>query len=286
MKYSKYRHEGDSLELNLFVKGIGLKSLHLGLWPKGQPLAFDDVSEAQKKFTIKLISMFPKDVETVLDVGAGIGDNAIYMAEKGMKITCISPSPSQEKHFVENILPEYENVNFIRNKYENLDINEKFDVVLMSESCTYFPMKKGLEQTNRYLKKGGYLVVGDTFRKDNRTTFKNLHRLESYIETAEKNGLIQMENIDVTDQVIQTIELIYNVLKYIPPITEVILDFYKRMFRRKYWIISKLVSTFFPQELNIAKDILFDAGLRRADPELFLEYITYRFLAFKKEIDS
>ena len=259
-----------------------MKSLHLGLWPKGQPLAFDDVSEAQGNFTEKLISIFPEEVETVLDVGAGIGDNAIYMAKKGMKVTCISPSPSQERHFVENILPEYDNISFIRSKYEDLDINAKFDLVLKSESCTYFPIDEGLNQTIKYLRKGGYLVMGDTFRKDNRTIFKDLHGYESYIENAKKRGLSLLKDIDVTDQVIQTVELIHNVFKHIPPMTEVIVDFYKRTFRKKYWIISKLVSTFFPQELDIAKDVLFDVGLRRSDPELFLEYITYRLLLFKK----
>jgi ubiquinone/menaquinone biosynthesis C-methylase UbiE len=283
MKYSKYRHEGDSLELELFVNGLGLKSLHLGLWPKGQPLSFDNVSEAQENFTNKLVSMFPDDVETVLDVGAGIGDIAIYIAKKGMKVTCISPSPSQERYFVKNILPEYEDISFIRSKFEDLDINRKFDLVLMSESCTYFPMEEGLDQTIRYLKKGGHLVIGDTFRKDNRTTFKDLHYHESYIEKAKKRGLLLLEDVDVTNQVIQTVELIHNVFKHIPSMTEVIIDFYKKTFKKKYWIISKLVSTFFPQELDIAKDVLFDVGLRRSDPELFLEYITYRFLVFKNE---
>ncbi len=283
MKYSTYRQEGDSLELEFFIKGLGLRSLHFGLWQKGQPVTFDEVSKAQKNFTIKLIDMFPEEVESVLDVGAGIGDNAIYMAQKGMKVTCISPSPSQEKHFAENILPEYEDVTFIRSKYEDLEINEKFDVVLMSESPTYFPMENGLDQTVRYLKRGGYLVLGDSFRKDSRRTFKELHIHESYVENAKKRGLILMEDIDVTDQVVPTIELMHNVSKYLPPITEVLVDFYKKTFRKKYWIISKLVSTFFKQELDMAKDILFDVGLRRTDPKLFSEYITYRFIAFKKE---
>ena len=116
-----------------------MKSLHLGLWPKGQSLAFDDVSEAQENFTIKLISMFPENVKTVLDVGAGIGDNAIYMAKKGMSVTCISPSPSQEKHFEENILPVYSNIVFIRSKYEELDIEDfpMCENLYVCENCNF-----------------------------------------------------------------------------------------------------------------------------------------------------
>ena len=92
-----------------------------------------------------------------------------------------------------------------------------------------------------------------------------------------------MENIDVTDQVLPTMELVHNVSKHLPPITEVLIDFYKKTYKKKYWIVSKLASTFFKQELEIAKDFLFDIGLRRTDPKLFSEYITYRFIAFKKE---
>ncbi|GAG32064.1 unnamed protein product, partial [marine sediment metagenome] len=167
-EYSKDSNVDVSLDLDIYVKGIGLKSLHQGLWQKGQPVTLDEVSKAQKSYTEKLIDMFPKEVERVLDVGAGVGDNAIYMAEKGMKVTCISPSLSQEQYFIENILPEYETISFIRSRIEDLEIDEKFDVVLMSESSNYFPIENGLDQTIRYLKEGGYLVMGSHFRKDNR----------------------------------------------------------------------------------------------------------------------
>ena len=282
MKYSKFSREGDSLDLDIFIKGLGLRSLHYGLWQSGQPVTVDEVSKAQRNYTIKLIDMFPEEVEAVLDVGAGVGDNAIYMTKKGVKVTCISPSPSQEKHFAENILPEYESVNFIRSKYEDLEINEKFDVVLMSESSNYFPIEEGLDQTIRYLKRGGYLVMGALFRKDNQRAFEEMHVHESYLENAKKRGLILMKDIDVTDQVVQTIELMHSIYKYVPPITEVLIDFYKKSFRKKYRIISKLVSTFFNKEIDMAKDILFGVVPRRTDPKLFLEYVTYRFVVFKK----
>lgn len=283
LKYSQYTTGGDSLDLEIVVKGLGLRSLHFGLWKKGQPVTLDEVSEAQKYYTIKLISMFPNGAKSVLDVGAGVGDNAIYMANKGMKVTCISPSPSQEKHFVDKLLPEYNSVAFIRSKYENLEIEDKFDVVLMSESCNYFPMEKGLDQTIRYLKTGGYLVMGALFRKDDRKAFEEMHVHEAYLENAKKRGLILVEDVDVTDQVVQTLELTHSIYKYIPPITEVLIDFYRRSFTTKHWIISNLVKMFFSKEFEMAKDILLEVGPRRTDPGPFLEYVTYRFITFKKK---
>ncbi len=285
-EYSKDEKVGDSIDLEIYVKVLGLNSLHLGLWQKGQPVTMDEVPKAQENYTIKLINMFPEEVKTVLDVGAGVGDNAIYLAKKGMKVTCISPSPSQENYFAENVLAEYDNITFIRSRFEDLEINEKFDVVLMSESSNYFPMEYGLDQTIRYLKIGGYLVMGAHFRKDNRTDFKEMHVHETYLENAKKRGLILIEDIDVTDQVIQTVELMHNIFKYIPPITDVLIDFYKKSFRKKYKFISKLVSMFFKQEIELVKELLLNVGPRRTDPKPFLEYLTYRFIAFKKGTDS
>ena len=281
-EYSKESNVEVSLDLDIYIKGIGLKSLHQGFWQKGQPVNLDELPKAQRSYTVKLIDMFPKEVENVLDVGAGVGDNAIHMVEKGMKVTCISPAPSQEQYFIENILPEYENISFIRSRFEDLKIDEEFDVVLMSESNNYFPIENGLDQAIRYLKKDGYLVIGSHFRKDNREDFKEMHMYESYLEKAKERGLVLIEDIDVTNQVVQTMELYHGIYKYIPPITKVLIDFYKTSFAKKYRFISKIVSAFFNKELDMAKEMLFEVGPRRTDPELFIEYLSYRFISFKK----
>ena len=133
MKYSHLIVDGDSLELEIVVKALGLGSLHYGLWTEEQPLTIDELTHAQKNYTVELLGMCPKGAKSVLDIGAGIGDNAIYLAEKGIQVTSVSPSPSQEKFFQENILPKYKNITFIRSKFQDLDLDQTFDMVLMSE---------------------------------------------------------------------------------------------------------------------------------------------------------
>jgi len=217
-----------------------------------------------------------------LDIGAGIGDNAIYMAEKGLKVTSVSPSPSQEKFFTENIIPNHKNITFIKSKYQDLNIKDTFDVVLMSESANYFPMDHGLEQTLRYLNKGGFLVMGSMFRKDHRPVFEEQHLYQAYLENASQKGLTLVEDQDVTNQVVQTLELAHSIYKFIPPISEVLIDFYQRSFKRNSWLLSKLIKAFFRKEIRMVKELILDVGYRRTDPSQFLEYITYRFLVFKK----
>ncbi|MHA1203314.1 MAG: class I SAM-dependent methyltransferase, partial [Candidatus Heimdallarchaeaceae archaeon] len=265
-EYSKDAKVEDSLDLEIFVKVLGLNSLHLGIWKQGQPVTMDELPKAQKNYTVKLVGMFPEEAKSVLDVGAGVGDNAIYMSEEGMEVICISPSPSQEAYFSENILPEYENVAFIRSRFEDLEIDKKFDVVLMSESSNYFPMEYGLDQTIRYLKDGGYLVMGAHFRKDSREDFKEMHIHKTYVENAKKRGLTLIEDIDVTEQVIPTVEIMHNVFKYAPSLVDVLVDFYEKSFRKKYKIISKLASKFFKKEIEILEELLLNVGPRRTDP--------------------
>jgi ubiquinone/menaquinone biosynthesis C-methylase UbiE len=282
MKYSHYITDGDSLELEIVIKAFGLRSLHYGLWVEGQPLTIDELSKAQENYTFKLFSLFPKEAITVLDIGAGIGDNAIYMAEKDLKVTSVSPSPSHEKFFNENILNKHDNISFIKSKYQDLEIDNTFDVVLMSESSNYFPMGQGLDQTLRFLKKGGYLVIGSMFRKDHRTTFEEQHVYQSFLDQANRKGLTLVEDHDVTKQVVPTLELIHSIYKYIPPLTEVLSDFYQKTFSRKNWLISKLIKALFHKELEYAKELILDVGYRRNDPIQFLEFVTYRLLAFQK----
>jgi SAM-dependent methyltransferase len=226
--------------------------------------------------------MFPKKTETVLDIGAGMGDNAIYMAEKGLKVTSVSPSPSQEEFFTENILPNHKNITFIRSKYQDLEIKDTFDVVLMSESSNYFPMDEGLDQTVRYLDSGGHLIVGSMFRKDHRAAFEEQHVYQSFLESAKQRGLELLEDLDVTNRVVQTLELAHSIYKFIPPISKVLIDFYQKSFKRNSWLLSKLISVFFHKEIRMAKELSLDVGYRRTDPRQFLEYITYRLLTFEK----
>jgi SAM-dependent methyltransferase len=283
MKYSHYITGGDSLELEIVTQGFGLDSLHYGLWKEGQPLTVDELSIAQKNYTDKLIGMFPKETQTVLDIGAGMGDNAIYMAKKGFKVTSVSPSPSQEDFFADNILPKHNNISFIRSKYQDLEIKDSFDVVLMSESANYFPMDKGLDQTIRYLNSGGHLIMGSMFRKDHRPAFAEQHVYQSFLKNAKRRGLELIEDLDVTNRVVQTLELAHSIYKFIPPISKVLLDFYQRSFKRNSWLLSKIITAFFKKEIEMAKELFLDVGYRRTDPGQFLEHVTYRLLSFEKK---
>jgi len=206
---------GADLELAIMTEIFHLRSLHWGHWEEGQELSLEGLRTAQENFTNKLAGLIPKDVKTVLDVGAGIGDVAMAMAKKGLEITSISPDPYHKNHFNE-ITKEFSNIKFVQSKYEDLDLDQKFDMVLMSESCGYFPIVEGLEQTLRYLKPNGYLIIACMFKtkemKDSEN-YKYFHRLDDYLAEAKKRGLELTYDEDVTNQVTPSLDYTYHLYK-------------------------------------------------------------------------
>lgn len=281
-RFEHFCHDGENIDLEIVTRGLGLRSLHFGLWQDGQPLTVKEMARAQAFYTETLIGMFPALAQTVLDIGAGIGDNAIHMAEKGLHVTCISPSTIHQRHFKEHVLPEHEDIVFIRSTYEELDLDSRFDVVLMSESSNYFPIEHGLERTLRYLKGGGVLVMGALMRKDNHPRYEEMHPYQSYLDLANRKGFILKEDVDVTEQVIPTLDLAHSVFQYVPSVAEVLLDFNRRSAGVKYQIVSAIARLFFGRELFLLNDLVFNAGPHKTDPEPFREHVTYRFLMFEK----
>ncbi len=268
----------DDIDIRLAVDGLGLGSLHYGLWDEGQPLVIDEVPEAQRHYTEVLIGRIPECAATVLDVGAGLGDNAIHMADKGLRVTCVSPSVSQRAHFKERVIPQHRDISFIRSTYEALDIEARFDAILMSESSNYFPIEKGLDQTLRYLKPGGHLVMGALFRKGDSEVFGEIHQLDDYIQAAKARGLILVDDLDVTEQVLPTLTLANAVVRHVPPVVNVLIDHYWTPFKTGHPIVSRLATRLFRKEIAGAQDLLTGKGQERLDPVSFRHYVTYRFL--------
>jgi len=97
----------------------------------------------------------------ILEIGAGMGGDSLYLAKKGAQVTVldfseaalkqIKTSAQKEKVFIETILAEAKKMPFEK---------ETFDVVFHQGFLEHFsdPLPYLLEQ-KRVLKKGGFLVV-------------------------------------------------------------------------------------------------------------------------------
>ena len=88
-----------NLELMLCTEVLKLNSLHYGYWKKNEELNLKNLRIAQKRYTDHLLKLIPKGTKSVLDVGAGIGDNSLALATKGYNVISLSPDKNHKKYF-------------------------------------------------------------------------------------------------------------------------------------------------------------------------------------------
>jgi len=260
MKNKEFVHDSElNLELQLMTEVMGLESLHYGYFTRTEEnatdltayegLTLDQVKAAQGLYTQTLEEFFPQEVRKILDVGCGIGDNAKYFASKGYEVTAISPDANHGKFFDKTI----ENPRFIQTTIEGLNIDDKFDLILMSESQNYFAIEDGLSQANQYLRDGGFLVISGNFAKNGNGLYETMHSEPIYHRYAEKYGFQQIKRVDITPNILPTLHytrgLINNHLK---PILEVMGGY----FTREMPVRSKIAKLFLGGQINRVYDIL------------------------------
>lgn len=278
MKYREHITEFGGFDFELFfaTEILGLDSLHYGYW-NDEELTVENLKIAQKRYTETLLVLIPENVKSVLDIGAGIGDNAKCLLEKGYKVTSITPDKNHIKYFSKISDP---NLKFISKKFEDLDIKDKFDLILMSESHNYFEMNMGFNQCVKYLKSGGYLYVSGIFLKNrdtNKDSFFGLKKISDYIKTAEKYGFTLIKQQDITKNTFPTIIFADKSAKrYIDPTIEALTMYVKSSLG---WKLKVFKLIFWKQIKELTK--IQSLYKQRLNPELFKSRAEYLRLIFR-----
>ena len=278
--------EFDGLDLELFfcTEILKLNSLHYGYWEESEKptegskkLTLDCVRNAQQKYTDILIQAIPKNVKSILDVGCGIGDVSRALSKLEYDVTAISPDSNHAKYF-ENPLSK---LTFLQTKFEDLKVDRQFDLVLMSESQNYFPTEIGFRQCATLLSPKGYLLVSGMFKKDSDSEIAGLtNTIEDYAKTAEKHGLLLIENVDITQNILPTIDLIYESIEaYIDPGLKMLNQFISSISPLK----SVFIKFFFRKQINQILQI-YNYYRRRNDPLFFKKNIVYARLLFQYNV--
>ena len=199
-------YNGDLASLNpelMFVTNIlKLKSLHYGYWEGQKSLDLEGLKKAQERYTDTLTDQFPENVNTILDVGCGIGDVALSLDTKGYKVTAISPDENHSRYFD---FPDKNRICFHNVKFEDLDLDEKFDLIMMIESQNYFDADKGFAQCRRFLNPGGSIYVSGMFRKGDSDIFKVCNIEREFIQKASNYGFLLTNSLGITENVLPTV---------------------------------------------------------------------------------
>ena len=246
--------------------------LHYGYWNLEDKLNIECLHLAQERYINYLISFIPTDVKTILDVGCGIGGNTLRLLEEGFKVEALSPDTAQEKAFLAK-----GKAPFHLSKFENFDVEQTYDLILMSESAQYIPIKKGMEKCSNLLNDGGSLLISDyflreKFEKDNIFSVST-HYKDEYLKAAEEYGFEIVKSEDITSKVTPTLDLAMLKFKeYVKPTLQ-LFDELLLGWSPTFYKIVKLIGR---KQLNNLEN-----QIQLIDSQLFVKHRQYMIYLFK-----
>lgn len=214
--------------------------LHYGFWTKDLPVELNNLSKAQQQYTEFLKKHIPDGTKTILDVGCGTGHNASILLDSGYNVDCVSPSDMLSGSTKESLAGRgtlYEST------FESLDIDKKYDCILFSESFQYINLDSAFQNMQRYLNKGGHVVIADFFRipAEGTSPMGGGHRLIRFEDALAKSSFKVLYQQDITEETAPNLQLVNEVLQQVAlPSRELVL----RAFEANHPFWNKIVLFF------------------------------------------
>ena len=269
--------------LKLYSETIRSDYLHYGFW--GEPnsveiesITLQEIKNAQDRYIEHLASFIPNEVNSILDVGCGIGGNAEYLINQGYVVETLSPDDFQKSTIAEKFNNQ---MTFHHCKFEKFQPEKQYDLILESESACYIKINKGFEKARETLRTGGYLLASDYFvhyRDDSKNShLRSSHDMEKYLSSAKAHGFELIREYDQTDNTMPTLDYgKYFIERFINPTIEYSVHSAKKNYPKIAALIGKLVAPKLKAKKN-QLDLL--------DSTLFRKYRKYMIYLFQKQND-
>jgi len=266
------------LELSLIFAKYFLKTdyLHYGYWPDGLELDISNLAKAQENHSHFLIFHLPEKINKILDVGCGTGKLASLLIENGYQVDCVSPSILLTDH-ARGMVGDKSNI--FRCKYEDLQTENRYDLILFSESFQYVGMDAATwNKTFNLLNSNGHILIMDFFKTDAQGTspLGGGHDLKEFYQTIALFPFKQLKDIDITQQTAPNLRLIDDFLtKAGVPAWNLILSYLAEAAP----ILFKFLTWKFKDKLKKIER-KYCSGTRNA--ENFSRFKSYRLLLYQK----
>ena len=269
--------------LKLYSETIRSDYLHYGFWDEPnsveiESITLQEIKNAQDRYIEHLASFIPNEVNSILDVGCGIGGNAEYLINQGYVVETLSPDDFQKSTIAEKFNNQ---MTFHHCKFEKFQSEKQYDLILESESACYIRINKGFEKAQETLRAGGYLLASDYFvhfRDDSKNLhLRSSHDMEKYLSSAKAHGFELIREYDQTDNTMPTLDYgKYFIERFINPTIEYSVHSAKKNYPKTAALIGRLVAPKLEAKKN-QLDLL--------DSSLFRKYRKYMIYLFQKQND-
>lgn len=282
-QHANWRHGSLSKQTEKYSRGRSLdlvyvflryffetEYLHFGYWKSDMALKFANLKEAQHNYIEELFKLIPGDVKTILDVGCGSGEMSKQLVEMGYEVEALCPPSIMS----ENAGRKLEGKATLHEcKFEELEIDKQYDLIIFSESIQFIQVKDAFEQCKRYGKK--YILIADLFKHD-MPEKGPIGGGKPYAELQKQRddfGFREIENVDVTEYVARHFDLEQDAIQnFIKPMVSV----FKRVIAIKNSMLVKIGLFGYRKNLQKMKTRYLDSTDRNSSS--FKKYKTYRFI--------
>ncbi len=250
--------------------------LHYGCWPEGLAVAPENVREAQENYADLLLRNIPDGVKRILDVGCGSGKFAERLLEEGFSVDCVSPSPTLTRNARVRLGNRAE---VFECKFEDLQTDRRYDLILFSESFQYLLLEQALVQSLACLNPGGHLLICDFFKRNvpGKSPVSGGHQIDRFLSFMDSQSFTLLKDEDITAETAPSLDIMRDFIQeVIKPIWEAIAYYMTSNYPR----FSALFSRVFQKKIAQAHRKYLSGN---TNGEQFAHFKTYRLFLFQQQ---
>jgi MPBQ/MSBQ methyltransferase len=256
---------------------VGLESLHFGFWEAGYARTIDGLKSAQANYSRLLMDRIPEGTTRILDAGCGTGELSERLAVAGYSVTALTP----DSYLVDVVTKRLGNrASIVLSKFEEFETSQKYELIIMSESCQYMSHHLLFPKARELLADGGYMLISDYFRKAETSYYETVWTESDFSSELAKNNFQIVSCDDITDETLPTLDVgkeLYSTT--ILPVIELVRDLLIHLIPG---FIVRTVRFCFRKQLALAADFLYTKQPEQFDRSRFKEHLNYRVLLLKK----